>query len=76
VSAVPTDADPGHAPDVHAASCDAINPGTLGFIVVAVSSRPGADTSAVETIARPTIVATPVPVPRPLLFLLHASLLI
>jgi hypothetical protein len=76
VSTTPVRSDAGHASAIHVASCDGIKPGLSSAAPTTITNRTPPETSAVTIRGRLTLEATHVPIPRPPLFLLHASLLI
>jgi hypothetical protein len=72
-----TPAYPGDdAPDVHAASCDGIKPASMASLVWMADSRPMATVRLGRMWSRPSLWVSSFAVSRPVLFILHASLLI
>ena len=69
--------DPGgEDPALHVASCEGVRPTSMAPLVSAIESEPMATGRLARIWSRPPLGASPLPVPRPALFLLHASLLI
>jgi hypothetical protein len=76
MSAEPLHGDPGEAPGLHAVSCHGIKPGPTSAPLPALEHRTVAPAHAVQAGTAPPLTATSLQVPRPPLFVLHASLLI
>jgi hypothetical protein len=62
-------------PDLHVASCDGVKPTSTGPLVSTIENRPMPARLA-RIWSRAPLAAAPLFVPRPALFILHASLLI